>query len=286
MTSDRDFNEWISHFRHTIYGYDYYVDFPKVVEHVDSIKVELSMMNSLVGSSNIKEKFIALADKYPEVLKTIPVLIAVREKEIEIMDKSAGTINYNFNKKNLSAEEYSVFMEKTGLFDLISKHIISNLIDYVTGVETGLDSNARKNRGGHAMENLVESYLKDAGCKYFKEMSATSIKKRWGVNISDLTTDSKAEKRFDFVVEHKNKVYGIEVNFYASGGSKLNETARSYKMMATESKQIDRFHFMWITDGGGWHSARNNLKETFNAMEHIYSITDLENGVLKALFSR
>ncbi|AIZ56883.1 type-2 restriction enzyme MjaIII [Candidatus Methanoplasma termitum] len=284
MTSKRDFDEWFSHFRRTIYGYSYYVDFNKVIGNVNAIKIELNLMNSLVGSKNIKADFIALAKKYPEILKTIPVLIAVREKEIEIMDEQAKNITYDFNKRNLSAEDYSVFLEKTGLFDLISKHIISNLNDYVTGVETGLDSNARKNRGGSAMENLVEKYLKASGCEYYVQMSASTINKKWGINISGLSTDSKAEKKFDFVVKHRNEVFGIEVNFYASGGSKLNETARSYKMVAAESKQIDRFNFIWVTDGGGWHSARNNLKETFETMEHIYSIADLENGVLNALF--
>ena len=55
------------------------------------------------------------------------------------------------------------FMRKTGLFDLMENHIVNNLVDYVTGIETGLDSNGRKNRGGHLMENLVEGFLCKAG---------------------------------------------------------------------------------------------------------------------------
>ena len=286
MDTGRDFNKWLSQFRNTIYGYSYYVDFPKVYKNVDNIKIELNLMNSLIGSENINKDFIALAKQYPRILETVPILIAVREKEIEIMDRERGNICYNFTNKQLSAEQCSVFMEKTGLFKLISKHIISNLVDYATGVETGLDSNARKNRGGHEMEFLIEDYLKKSNCQYFKEMTASQIKARWGLDISELSTGDNAEKRFDYVVYHNNIVFGIEVNFYASGGSKLNETARSYKMLALESEKIERFNFIWVTDGGGWKTAKNNLRETFAVLNHLYCINDLENGAFDNLFKK
>ena len=189
---------------------------------------------------------------------------------------------------NHSIEEYKMFMRKTGLFGLISKHIISNLVDYVSGVEVGLDSNGRKNRGGHLMEDLVESYLKKAGLvknvNYFKEVYITQIEDNWGIDLSNISNQGKAEKRFDFVVAKDDMVYGIETNFYTGGGSKLNETARSYKTIALETRDIRGFTFVWFTDGEGWKSARHNLEETFDVMEHIYCIKDLEDGVAKALF--
>ena len=40
---------------------------------------------------------------------------------------------------------------------------------------------------------------------------------------------------------------------------------------------------MWFTDGKGWESARNNLEETFDVLEHIYSINDLENGIINKI---
>ena len=180
-------------------------------------------------------------------------------------------------------------MKETGLFDLLQNRIISNLVDYVTGVETGLDSNGRKNRGGHLMENLVEGYIQKAGFvkneTYFKEMYLSDIEHRWGIDLSAISNTGKTEKRFDFVVKTDNKIYGIEANFYSSGGSKLNETARSYKNIAIESKEIGGFVFVWFTDGNGWKSAKHNLEETFDVMEHIYSIADLENGIANKLFN-
>ena len=180
-------------------------------------------------------------------------------------------------------------MRKTGLFDLISNHIINNLVDYATGVEVGLDSNGRKNRGGHLMENLVESYFQKEGVvkgvDYFKEMYISDIENRWGINLSGISNQGKAEKRFDFVIKTDKTIYGIETNFYTGGGSKLNETARSYKTIALEAKEIDGFAFVWFTDGyDGWKSARHNLEETFDVLETIYCITDLENGIVKKLF--
>lgn len=198
-----------------------------------------------------------------------------------------GELKYNFKKMNYSAEQYKVFMRKTGLFDLLENRIIGNLIDYVTGVETGLDSNGRKNRGGHLMENLVESYIIKAGYiknkNYFKEMYIHEITEKWGIDLSAVSNQGKAEKRFDFVIKTENMIYGIETNFYTSGGSKLNETARSYKQIAQEVNTIDGFTFIWFTDGKGWKSARHNLEETFDILDTLYSISDLENGILEKL---
>ena len=179
-------------------------------------------------------------------------------------------------------------MRETGLFDLLENHIISNLIDYATGVETGLDSNGRKNRGGHLMENLVERFIHEAGFvngeSYFKEMYIHQISEKWGIDLSAISNRGKMEKRFDFVVKTDHMIYGIETNFYASGGSKLNETARSYKTLALEANTIDGFTFVWFTDGKGWTSARHNLEETFDVMEHIYNINDMEQGIMNEVF--
>lgn len=291
--ASRDFSTWLSGFRDSIADYGYYVDFEKIYRNVNNIKVELNILNSLIGSKRIKEDFNALIQKYPETLKCVPLLLAVRTNEIYCQDENGGFL-YRFNLGNRAPkseaiyEHYSYFMEHTGLFDLLENRIISNLIDYVTGVETGLDSNGRKNRGGHLMENLVESYIKKAGFikgkTYFKEMYIHQITANWGIDLSAISNQGKAEKRFDFVIKTSTMIYGIETNFYGSGGSKLNETARSYKTLALEADTINGFTFVWFTDGKGWTSARNNLEETFDVMDHIYSIKDLESGIITEVF--
>ena len=283
----RNFNDWIKLFRSSICDYGYYVDFEKVYGNIDSIKVELHILNSLVGSRNVEEDFSKLVAQYPQVLKCIPILLAVRSQEIYAVD-SDGEFLFNFTNANYSIEEYKMFMRKTGLFRLISERIINNLVDYVTGVEVGLDSNGRKNRGGHLMENLVESYLRRAGLHrdidYFKEMYISDIERKWSIDLSNISNQGKAEKRFDFVVKKGGTVYGIETNFYTGGGSKLNETSRSYKTIALEAKEIQGFAFVWFTDGKGWLSARHNLEETFDVMENVYCIAELESGVADRLF--
>ena len=281
----RNFSEWLTGFRDSIADYGYYIDFKKIHRNVDSIKVELNILNSLIGSKDIENDFEKLINKYPETLKCIPLLLAVRSNEIYAIDGD-GDFTYNFKNPNLSGEQYKVFMRKTGLFDLIENHIVNNLVDYATGVETGLDSNGRKNRGGHLMENLVESFIQKSGFvkddTYFKEMYIHQITDKW--DLSAISNQGKTEKRFDFVVKTANMIYGIETNFYGSGGSKLNETARSYKTLALETDTIDGFTFVWFTDGKGWTSARHNLEETFDVMEHIYNIKDLENDIITEVF--
>lgn len=283
----RDFNVWLSGFRDSIADYDYYIDFEKVHRNVDGIKIELNILNSLIGVHNIENEFENLLKRYPEILKCIPLLLAVRANEIYAIDDD-GAFTYNFKKQNLSVEQYKTFMKKTGLFDLIQNHIINNLVDYATGVETGLDSNGRKNRGGHLMEDLVEGFMKKSGfvkdVNYFKEMYIHQITDKWGIDLSAISNQGKTEKRFDFVVKTPAMIYGIETNFYGSGGSKLNETARSYKTLAMEADRIEGFTFVWFTDGKGWTSARHNLEETFDVMDNIYNIKDLEHDIIAEVF--
>lgn len=283
----RDFHTWLSNFRYSIADFGYYIDFNKVYNNVESIKIELNILNSLIGSKNIETDFENLIKKYPETLKCIPILLAVREYEI-FAGENGDVKLYTFNKQINTIEDYKLFMRKTGLFELLSNHIINNLYDYVTGVETGLDSNGRKNRGGHQMEDLVESYIQKAGFKrdvnYFKEMYVSEVSRKWNIDLSAVSNQGKMEKRWDFVVKTDNCIYLIETNFYGSGGSKLNETARSYKTIATEMKNVKGAKFVWFTDGAGWKSAARNLEETFDVLDDIFSINDMQNGIMKEIF--
>ena len=284
----RNFAEWLLTFTDSIANYKYYIDFETIYKNAEIYKIELNMMNSLIGSKNIEKDFENLANKYPEVIKCIPTLLAVRQSEIIVLDDEGNKFEYNFKKMNYNVGQYKIFMRETGLFDLLENHLVNNLYDYVLGVECGLNSNARKNRGGHLMEDLVEKFIQKAGFKkgetYFKEMYLQEIENKWKLDMSFISNKNQATKRFDFVVKTDNCIYGIETNFYASGGSKLNETARSYKMIAEESKNIVGFKFVWFTDGTGWYSAKNNLKETFDVHDDIYNIYDLKNGVMKEIF--
>lgn len=288
----RDFNALLSTFRNSIANYGYYVDFDKVYKNVENLKIELNLMNSLISSKNIVDEFKALVNKFPCVLKCIPLLLAVRYCELYCQDSNRGyTYKFNINKtdpfESMSIDQYCYFMEHTGLFNLMQNHIISNLIDYVTGIEVGMDSNARKNRGGHIMEKLVEDHIISAGfvkdVSYFAEMYIHEIVEKWGIDLSSISNKGKMEKRFDFVIKSPTMIYAIETNFYSDGGSKLNETARSYKTIAIETKDISGFTFIWITDGKGWRSAKHNLEETYDVMDNIYNIYDLEQNILEKI---
>lgn len=282
----RDFNEWLSNFKKSISNYTYYIDFNKVYKNVEKVKIELNILNSLIGSKTIEEDFKNILLKYPDTLKCIPLLLAVRSHEIFVKEEVQEYL-FNFKTMVYSIDDYIKFMRESGLFELLEHHIINNLYDYVLGVEVGLDSNGRKDRGGHLMENLVEEYIQKAGYikndSYFKEMYLSEIEKRWGLDLSAMNGDNVSTKRFDFVIKTQNQVYVIETNFYATQGSKLNETARSYKKLSQDSKNISGVTFVWITDGAGWKNARKNLEETFNEMDTIYNINDLENGILEKL---
>lgn len=282
----RNFNEWLSKFKSSISDYAYYVDFNKIYVRADKYKVELNILNSLIGSKDIENEFKHIIFKYPETLEVIPMLLAVRANEIFIKDETNEYL-FKFDKMVYSLSDYVKFMRETGLFELLQNHIINNLYDYLLGVEVGLDSNGRKNRGGDLMENLVEKYIIKAGYKkdidYFKEMYTSEIEEKWNIDLSILKGDIKATKRWDYVIKTNNQIYVIETNFYATQGSKLNETARSYELIANKVKEINGLTFIWITDGIGWNNAKLPLNETFNVLDTLYNINDLDNGILNNL---
>lgn len=282
----KSFKNFMDSMINDIADYKYYVNFEKVYSNVDKIKVELNILNSLIGSQNIEEEFKNLVLKYPDTLECIPILLAVRSTEVYVKTEIKEYL-YNFRTIIYSMDDYIKFMRETGLFDLLQNHIINNLYDYVLGVEVGLDTNARKNRTGDTMEDLVESYIINAGYKYnvdyFKEMYLNEIEDKWHIDLSSISANNVSTKRFDFVIKTDKCIYIIESNFYSTSGSKLNETARSYKMIALESKDIEGVKFIWITDGAGWKNSRNNLEETYNVMDTLYNINDLDSEVLERL---
>lgn len=283
---NRDFNQWINNFKSSISNYGYYVDFAKIYKLAEKYKIELNILNSLIGSKNIENEFRNIIIKYPATLEVIPMLLAVRSNEIFVKDL-ANEYLFKFNKLVYSVNDYVKFMKETGLFDLLQNHIINNLYDYLLGVEVGLDSNGRKNRGGHLMESLVEKYIQKAGFQknvnYFKEMYTSEIEYKWKIDLSILKGEIKATKRWDYVIKTNDQIYVIETNFYSTQGSKLNETARSYELIANKIKEINGLTFIWITDGTGWKHAKLPLNETFNVLDTLYNINDLDNGVLEHL---
>lgn len=184
----RDFAQWLLTFTDSIANYKYYIDFETIYKNAEEHKIELNMMNSLIGSKTIENDFEKLVIKYPEVIKCIPTLLAVRQYEIIVLDDEGNKLEYNFKNLNYSIDQYKVFMRETGLFSLLEKHLVNNLYDYVLGVESGLNSNARKNRGGHLMEDVVERFIQKAGFKknetYFKEMYLQDIEQKWKLDMS------------------------------------------------------------------------------------------------------
>ncbi len=282
MKTKEEFEYWYDNLVDTIADYEYYVDFKDIYKNVNNVKVKLNILNSLIGSKDIENEFEQLIYDYPEVVDCIPLLIAVRKKEIKLIDNNEQLI-FNFSKID-DIELLKKFMRKIGLFDLMSNRISNNLVDYVTGIEVGLYSNTRKNKGGHLMEDIIEVFLQNYGLikdkTYFKEMYLNEIQEKWNIDLSSLKSLGKDRKRFDFVVKLKDEIYVIESSFYNANGSKLNETARSYELISNECKKIDNFNFIWITDGYGWKQSKKIIEKAYYSIDNIYNLNDLKKESL------
>ena len=250
---------------------DYFVDFEKVKGNVRKIALKLNQLNYLIGKDNLEEAINDLYDENPKVFEVLDILIAVRNKNAKTLNNTGKiTLLESYFTSPKGVLEY---IYETGLAEVFKNKEISNLVDYVFGIEVGLDTNARKNRGGDNMSKAVSLLFDREGIYYKKEVNSTLF-----LDIESLGVDVK---RFDFVIKTKKKTYLIETNFYNTGGSKLNEVARAYSEVAPKINQYKNYEFVWITDGQGWLSAKNKLEEAYNTIPSVYNLTTLSEFVKK-----
>jgi len=295
----RDFNDLMLSLKKSITPADFFVDFPKVYVNIKDYELHLNILNTLIGKENIEEEFVELIKQYPEVMRSIPILLATHEHKFKVINaptvdmlKSIKDKNFKFLEEKFICydfeaidhpiEDYAEFLKSSGLFDLISNRKIKNLVDYAIGIEVGLDSNSRKNRSGKIMEDVVEEFFKLAGIQYQTQMKYKDIDEQYGTNLCSI---GKSTKKFDFVFRSpkNNELIVMEVNCYGTQGSKPNETAKSYIELNNKIKAMNDVKFVWVTDGNGWNRSRLNLEDAYDNIEHLYTIKDLEDGILNKL---
>ena len=264
----KDFNKFMSQLQETNQTLDFFCNFDKIAANVDNIKLSLCILNSMIGTNDLRRSVETIWNRDRSAFSVMDILIAVRSEGKKVVLNSAGDCII-LDRLFTSIDGVMEYLEGTGLADLFRQKKINDLVDYVFGIETGLDSNARKNRSGHVMEGMVASILKKNGIKFRQEVYSTE----WS-NLQRVLGDD--EKRFDFVIQTPKKTYLIEVNFYSGGGSKLNEVARSYSDIAPKINSVPGFEFVWITDGIGWKSAKNKLQEAYSIIPSIYNLTSIK----------
>jgi type II restriction enzyme len=282
--------EKITHsFKEKITKWDYFVNWEKVFSNIEPIEKELNLLNFLIGKENIEAEAFALIKQYPQVIKAFPTLIAVRENSIDILIDTKNFIyqNYSFSKGKLTekeCKELAHFVVHSGIGDILKDKKVKNLVDYATGVEVGLDSNGRKNRGGTLMENIVEKFVKQAcdelGFDYMSQANAKKIKEHWNIDIAV----DKSSRNLDFAINKNGKLYFIECNFYGGGGSKLKSTATEYVKM-NEYWNAQDITFVWVTDGAGWKSTLKPLREYFDKADYLLNLEMLKDNCLNKILN-
>ncbi len=273
-TMAKDFNKFMSQLQETNQTLDFFCDFDKISRNVEDIKLSLCILNSLIGSTDMRKSVETIWSRDKSAFDVMDILIAVRSEGKKKFLNSLGNCIV-LDSLFESIDGVMEFLDNTGLTDIFQSRKINDLVDYVFGIETGLDTNARKNRSGHVMENMVARIFDKNGISYRQEVYSSE----WP-DITKVLGDD--EKRFDFVIESSTKIYLMEVNFYSGGGSKLNEVARSYSDIAPKINSIPGFEFVWITDGIGWKSAKNKLQEAYSIIPSIYNLTNINefiNGI-------
>lgn len=268
----KDFDLFLSQLSETNATLDYFVDFEKVKHNTGKIAIKLNQLNYLIGKDDLRKAIKELYEENPKVFEVLDILIAVRTKDKKKTLNAKGEFVL-LEDYFTSLQGVIDYIEQTGLAEIFKNKNVTNLVDYVFGVEVGLDTNARKNRGGENMAKAVELKFKGSGISFRKEVNSTEF-----VEIKSLGQDLK---RFDFVIQTKKKTYLIETNFYNSGGSKLNEVARAYTDIAPKINQYGRFEFVWITDGQGWLSAKNKLGEAYSIIPSVYNLANLDDFIAK-----
>lgn len=289
-SNDELFDMITNSFKEKITQWNYFINWNKVLSNIKPIEKELNLLNVLVGKQDdFDNELVALLKEYPQVIKTFPRLIAIREKSIDILIDSKNFLyrNFSFTNTKLTDEKYYELLEfihETGIASLLKDKTIKNLVDYCIGVEVGLDTNGRKNRGGSLMENLVEDFVKEA-CSdesrnlfYMPQATAKKIKEQWGIDVKV----DKSSRQIDFAINKDGQLYFIECNFYGGGGSKLKSTATEYIQMNTYWNEQD-IKFIWITDGAGWKTTLRPLREYFDRADYLLNLEMLKDGLLNKI---
>lgn len=282
------FSFLIKNLNDSIRYWDYFVNWEKVHGNTQDLEIDLNVMNYLIGKDDIEKEFGYLLKKHPQILRLIPVLLACREYNFKILTNLTGRNlkyeDFSFkSKKELSDAEISKavrFARETGLLKIFKDKTIKNVVDYTVGIEVGLDSNGRKNRGGTAMEKVIEVFVKELCIKhslqYIKGATSDKVLEKWGLKLKV----DKSSRRFDFAVYNGKSLYLIETNYYGGGGSKLKSTAGEYKALY-DFLTNDGHKFIWITDGVGWKATSRPLEETFNHIEYLLNLKMLTEGLLE-----
>lgn len=271
--------------KNTITGWDYFINWAKVFGNIKDVEIDLNTLNYLVGKENIEEEFTLLIEKHPSIVRLIPILIACRQTHFEIL-LDFDNNNFKYEKydfgttEDLEISKVVQFAKSCGFLDLLKNKRIKSIVDYVIGIEVGLDSNGRKNRGGKSMEIIVEFFVKELcqrnNLDYIKEATSKKIREKWGLTLQV----DKSSRRIDFAVKKNKQIYLIETNFYSGGGSKLKSTAGEYKSMFDFWKKGGH-EFIWITDGIGWKTTRLPLEETFEHTDCILNLEMITKGLLE-----
>ena len=290
LKKEEVFDYFVNNIKSSIKTWDYFVNWDKVNTNISKIKIELNLLNSLLDSQNLKDDFIKLVMKYPDVINALPVLLAVRENRIEIIDDyenhKLDTRFFDFSDQRQitieKANDYFLFIQKSGLIELFKNKKIKNFVDFVFGVEVGLDSNGRKNRGGSLMEDIVDAFVKktvlnNSQMEYMPQATASKIKSKWNYKVEF----DKTSRQYDFAIFNKEtkRLFLIETNFYNGGGSKLKSVCGEFKTLNNDLK-LQNIEFIWITDGLGWHTTKRPLEETFNNNNFVFNLKMLEDNIL------
>ncbi len=287
-STEQGFNYLVGSLRESIRFWDYFVNWQKALKNANEISSLLKKWDSIIGSTNVTRDLRVLIESNPRIVMTIPAL-AVRDGSgtsvFQIADDPANPLStvrvYDFSLPATTPELVDSaihFLKMSGIAELLASRIQGSVNDYMLGVEAGLDSNGRKNRGGHAMEAAIKQHIDEIciqhGLRYMEQATDKRIKHEW-----DIEGTGDSDRIYDFVIEGRRGLIAIEVNFYSAGGSKLKSTAGEYKELATRL-QKSGVEFVWITDGLGWKTAKVPLKSAFVEIDNVFNLELLAEGCL------
>ncbi|PID90198.1 MAG: restriction endonuclease [Bacteroidetes bacterium] len=257
------FDEFIDTLCVTKRGLDIFCDFEKINDRVKPIAVKLNQLNYLIGEEDLAGAVHSIWLENPRAFEVLPILIAVRSGDEMVL----GSDGEPRSIASYLTDEASVveYIRGTGLDKVLQSKRVKNLVDYVFGVETGLDTNGRKNRGGHLMKNIVAEMLNDAKIPFSKELPSNCLEQFTALGLD--------KTHFDFVIETPGTVFLIKTNLYHSHGSKIVTTALSFKEILAKVPEASGYGFVWITDGQGWLSAKKALEEAYATIPYMYNLS-------------
>lgn len=274
---DEKYNVFIKTLSTTNIKLEEYTSWKKINKEMDKNRWYCNQLNFFlsINEKDFKLKFSKYFNESEESFKMLPLLLSNKKEHFNyLINNQIRT----FNIKNKS--DVYIFIRESGLLEnIFINESCKDIYSYCFGVEVGIDNNSLKNKSGKWASDILLKILEDNNIEEIKkEVYIKDI-----LNLPNNKLGEFQNKKFDFVFKYKNVTYLVELNYFNSGGSKINSESDRFIELNNKiiESKIPNIKLLYVTDGLGWLKHKEKLKMVLKNIGHCYNFQLLKSDFFK-----